>query len=233
MSRKAQFKLVAPSPFRPTSAPKLAHVCHYLAALGGRAPDQPLFVCGAARRTAGEVAARVGALASALTCDVGVRPGDRVALITSGSAAAFEALLAVLAAGAVAAPLNTRWSADEVADAVDLIGATAVVFDARFAPTAAASLSGALPDGRRRSKRANSAVWRTGVCVSGADRELPAVATLSAEALIARRLGSRLEPLLAPEGAAVICFTSGTTGAAKGVLLTHASFHCQVRPMRL
>ncbi len=231
MSRKAQFKLVAPSPFRPISAPKLAHVCHYLAALGGRAPDRPLFVCGAARRTAGEVAARVAALASALTYDVGVRPGDRVALITSGSAAGFEALLAVLAAGAVAAPLNTRWSAAEVADAADLIGATAVVFDARFAPTAAALLSGAPPNSDRRSKRANG-VRRTGVCVGGADRELPAVATLSAEALIMRRLGSRLEPLLAPEGAAVICFTSGTTGAAKGVLLTHASFHCQVRPTR-
>ena len=190
----------------------LAHVCCYLTALAARAPDAPLFVCGASRRTAGEAAARVASLAAALRADVRVRPGDRVALAARGTAAAFEALLAVLAAGAVAVPLNLRWSTAEAAAAADLVGAAAVVYDAASAQLATAVLAGG--------------AGRAGVCLDGGGR---AGGAQAAGELAARHARAALDPIAAPDGAAIVCFTSGTTGAAKGALLTHAAFHCQAR----
>ena len=198
-------------------------MCHYLTALAGRARDRPLLVCGDVRRSGGDAAARVAALAAALRCDAGVMPGDRVVLIARTSAAAFEALLAVLAAGAVAAPLNTRWSAAEAAAAADLIGAAAVIFD----PASEKLAVDALRARGRGRRRVSVVLDELGGDGGGSDcAGVPGV--LAAEALIARRTGARLEPVLAPEGAAVVCFTSGTTGAAKGALLSHAAFHCQV-----
>ena len=204
---------------------KLAHVCHYVTALAGRARDRPLLVCGDARRSAGDVAARVAALAAALRCDAGVIPGERVALVARSSASAFEALLAVLAAGAVVAPLNTRWSGAEAAAASDLVGAAAVIFDPACAKLAVGMLR-ARGRGRRRVGIVLEEVGSDGGDGGGGGGGVPGA--LAAEALIARRMGARLEPVLAPEGAAVVCFTSGTTGAAKGALLSHAAFHCQV-----
>ena len=204
---------------------KLAHVCHYLTALAGRAHDHPLLVCGDVRRSAGDAAARVAALASALRHDAGVVPGDRVALVARSSASAFEALLAVLAAGAVAAPLNSRWSGAEASAAADLVGAAAVIFDPASAKLAVGALR-ARGRGRRRVGIVLDELGGDGGD-GGGGSGIPGV--LATEALIARRMGAQLEPVLAPEGAAVVCFTSGTTGAAKGALLSHAAFHCQVR----
>ena len=44
---------------------------------------------------------------------------------------------------------------------------------------------------------------------------------------IAAWLGTQFELGSAPENIAAICFTSGSTGAAKGAMLTHTAFHCQ------
>ena len=40
-------------------------------------------------------------------------------------------------------------------------------------------------------------------------------------------MGAEITLRVAPEDIAVICFTSGTTGPAKGAALTHTAFHCQ------
>ena len=199
---------------------KLAHVCHYLTALAGCARDRPLLVCGDVCRSASETAARVAALAAALRRDAGILRGDRVVLVAHSSASAFEAMLAVLAAGAVAAPLNLRWSAPEAAAAADLVGAAAVIFDAASAKLAAGMLSERGRAGRR-----------VGIVLDGlggGSHSDGVPGPLAAEALIVQHTGVRLEPVLAPGGAAVVCFTSGTTGAAKGALLSQAAFHCQV-----
>ena len=45
--------------------------------------------------------------------------------------------------------------------------------------------------------------------------------------VVATWRGANLELCSSPENVAVICYTSGTTGVAKGVMLTHTAFHCQ------
>jgi acyl-CoA synthetase (AMP-forming)/AMP-acid ligase II len=60
-----------------------------------------------------ELAARVDGRARALVA-AGVRPGDRVALLVPNSLAGAESLLAAAVAGAVAVPVNLRWTAAEV-----------------------------------------------------------------------------------------------------------------------
>lgn len=66
----------------------------------------------------------------------GVKPGDRVALLAPNNDLLVRALFACWWLGAVACPLNVRWSAPEVAYAVDDCGATLLVLDEGLAPLA-------------------------------------------------------------------------------------------------
>jgi len=61
-----------------------------------------------------ELNQRVGRLAQALQI-LGVRPGDRVALVQRNGPALFETLFACFRAGAVAVPINVRLHPEEVA----------------------------------------------------------------------------------------------------------------------
>jgi len=86
------------------------NLCQYLTTTVRTQPDRTICICGRERKTAAELLARVYALANALAKDVGVQPGDVVALAARNSDAFLEVVLAVMAIGAVVAPLNWRWS---------------------------------------------------------------------------------------------------------------------------
>ena len=58
--------------------------------------------------------------------------GDRIVLLANNSDYLCEALLAVAAAGAIATPLNTRWTAQEVAAATQLSSPILVICEAAF-----------------------------------------------------------------------------------------------------
>lgn len=88
----------------------MAHICQHLAALARTAPHRQLTSCEGREQTAAEFVARVAALSAALVLDLGLRAGDRVALAAVNTDRHFEALLAILAAGGLVAPLNWRWS---------------------------------------------------------------------------------------------------------------------------
>lgn len=88
----------------------MAHICQHLTSLAQRSPQRALTTCGDRQQTCSGVAERVAALAAGLVRDLGLQPGDRVALAALNTDHHLEALLAVLAAGGLVAPLNWRWS---------------------------------------------------------------------------------------------------------------------------
>lgn len=90
----------------------MAHVCQYLSSLARSTPHRLLTTCAGRQQTSSEVAEHVASLAAALSLDLGLQPGDRVALAALNTDHHLEALLAILAAGGLAAPLNWRWSVE-------------------------------------------------------------------------------------------------------------------------
>lgn len=80
-----------------------------------RHPDLPAFWYGGRTQTFGEVDRSTSALANGLIDSLGVKPGDRVAILDKNTDAYLELLFALDKAGAVAAPINWRLTATEVA----------------------------------------------------------------------------------------------------------------------
>ncbi len=81
-------------------------------------PEKTAVICGPVRLTNREVAARVGRLASALA-GLGVRRGDRVALLHHNCHRVLEAYFGAVHAGAVLVPLNYRLTASDLAYILD------------------------------------------------------------------------------------------------------------------
>ncbi len=96
-------------------------------------PDAVATVCGDRRRTFREHADRVARLAAALH-DLGVREGDRVAILSLNSDRYAEYLLAIPWAGAVVNPVNIRWSPAEIVYSLRDSGTTVLLVDDAFAP---------------------------------------------------------------------------------------------------
>ena len=136
---------------------------------------------------------------------LGLRDGDRVAMLLSNSWEFVHVFLAVTAAGCVAVPLNTRVLPDEHAHMVADCGARLLVAE------------GALLERRE----AVAALPDLGTVVVRATGPLgPGLRTFESLAS-----GSALEPTAsAPSDLASIFYTSGTTGKPKGVMLSHRAW---------
>ncbi|XWN29204.1 MAG: class I adenylate-forming enzyme family protein [Devosia sp.] len=133
----------------------------------------------------------------------GLSPGDRVATFLPNSGPLIVHYLATQRAGLVAVPLNFRYTSFEIDHALDVSGARALVFDGdRRADVTAAT---------RTSDLALTYVFGGGALEKG-ERD---VADLFAEPPAGDL------PPVAPDTPAVIFFTSGSTGPAKGVTHTH------------
>ncbi len=159
---------------------------------------------GTRHRNWGETGERVGRLAAGLR-GLGVEPGGRVAVLALNSDRYLEAYLAIAWAGAVAVPLNIRWSAREVEDALDDCAPGVLMADAAFGALAG-QLSHAFSGMR---------------LVHTDDADAPA-GTEHVEALIGR---SAPVPDAMREGGdlAGIFYTGGTTGRSKGVMLSRTN----------
>ena len=174
-------------------------VVHMLAAAAA-APERRAVQCGADALSYGEYVARVAAFAQELN-DAGTGQGARVALLMGNSVDAAVALFAVQAAGAQVVPLNPAYTAAELAPVLLDADPAAIVHDAALAPL----LRDAAPPGAR-------------LVAIGAGRRLTEPDGRSPRAIVPPD----------PSSLAVLQYTGGTTGRAKGVELTHAAIAVNV-----
>src|SRR5436309_14879594 len=96
-------------------------------------PQRTAVVCGKERFTYTQFAARVGRLAGALR-ESGVRPGDRVAFLSTNCHRLLEAYYGVVEAGAVLLPLNIRLAAHELEFVLNDAGAKFLFLEQQFFP---------------------------------------------------------------------------------------------------
>jgi fatty-acyl-CoA synthase len=144
--------------------------------------------------TYAEHLARASALAGVLQSR-GVGPGDRVAVLLPNVPEMLEAHYAVPGMGAALVPMNTRLSAPEIGRILAHSGATVLITDAAGTELAAAAELG---------------------------REGPEVITTGADYDGALAAAAPVDLTPQPENQLLsINYTSGTTGAPKGVMYTH------------
>ena len=142
---------------------------------------------------------------AALLEEIGVQPGDRVGLQSENRPEWGLAWLAIMDAGAVAVPLDAQLRAQEVGEILATAGATVCVVSARQQPLLEEVRRDRLPSLRLIA--------------------LDPVAGLPSWADAQRRFPNppARESSAKPDDLALVIFTSGTTGQAKGVMLSHAN----------
>jgi len=155
-------------------------------------------------RSFAESARQMHAFAALLERE-GVRPGDRVGLQSENRPEWGLAYLAVIETGAVVVPLDAQLKAQEVGEILATAGATRCIVSERQRQTLEAVRAERLPQLRLLSLDPGRDLpgWEDAMREFGdaAPRQLTAQ----------------------PNDLAVLIFTSGTTGHAKGVMLSHAN----------
>lgn len=141
-----------------------------------------------------EFAARTGGIADAMSAH-GVRKGDRVAILASNRVEWCETLIAALRIGAVALPLNTRLAPSELRAIVSKAAPKLAFVESATAKSLADALAEVVPD---HIVNFDSTAW-----VEFFEH------------------GEFSEPEVDGEDTAILAFTSGTTGVAKGIELSH------------
>ena len=157
------------------------------------APGACAVVCQDTRRTFAELGARCRRLAGAMRA-LGLVPGDRVGVIALNSDRYLELYLGLPAAGYVLVPVNSRLAPPEMRAILDDAGVSVVFADARYPGIAAGP---------------------------GSPRLL--MIPDDYEDLIASAGDVPLGDAVTENDLAVLFYTSGTTGAAKGAMHTHRS----------
>lgn len=155
------------------------------------------------RTTWGETLDRVRRIAGVLV-DSGVVDGDRVAMLGVNSDTLYQCLFAATWAGGVAIPINMRLAAPEIAECLNDAKCKVLLLDEAFLSL--------VPEIRR----AAPSVARI-VCLGAADESLQVPA-------LEQRIAER-EPIddcgRGGDDLAALYYTGGTTGRAKGVMITH------------
>jgi acyl-CoA synthetase (AMP-forming)/AMP-acid ligase II len=168
-------------------------------------PEQIATRCGDRTRTFAEQAERVARLAGALRA-LGVEPGDRIAVLGVNSDRYLEFLLGASWAGAMFNPLNIRWSLLELEYGINDSQSRVLAVDDQFVAMAG--------DLRNRCSSIKQVIYLgDGRCPDGmlSFEDMISGGDLVADAGV---------PATSPAG---LFYTGGTTGAPRGVTLSHAN----------
>ena len=165
------------------------------------APDKPAIRFAGTALTYAGLARRIGEAARALKSQLGVRAGDRVAVLAANHPDYLVLLYACARLGALLVPLNWRLAVPEQVYILCDASVKALIVEQAFAPVVDAARGGAAGRAHRRPRlcaRAWRPRWRRCSRRPAATAATPHVDTSS--------------PLL-------IVYTSGTTGRPKGAVL--------------
>ncbi|HTZ09130.1 MAG TPA: AMP-binding protein [Acidimicrobiales bacterium] len=186
-----------------------------LAALVDGHPAEARAVCEQGSwRTWGEVRRRAGAVADGLA-RLGVVPGDRVALLWPTSVDFVLAYLGVLAAGAVAVPLNPNSPPPELGRELAVVE-PALVLGATVLPRGS-TVRAVVPAATEGTRAGAAPTWEE-LCGDGdgdGDGDGATVAPVER----------------ADDDLAVLLFTSGTAGQPRAAMLTHRNLEANLRQM--
>jgi acyl-CoA synthetase (AMP-forming)/AMP-acid ligase II len=163
-------------------------------------PDQEIIRFEGEGFTYADLQTRAGLRADALRA-AGVQQGDRVAVLQTNTPAVVETLFATAALGAVFVPLNFRARADEVAHMVQVAGPSILLAGERYMDVARAVPNADATNYRILDIEGFGAMDRAGAPADGAPVSAP--------------------PANTEDDLAVLMFTSGTSAAAKAVMLAH------------
>ena len=168
--------------------------------------------------TFAEIGARAAALAHALRSELNVTDDQRVGTFMYNCAEHLESFFAVTCMGAVFNPLNKQLMDDQLQHIINHAEDQVIIADPRLAHKLSAILEHC-PGVR--------AVVFIGVgSLDAAITTLPdGVAGYSYEALIDAHPTPFPWPVLPEKTAAVLCYSTGTTGAPKGVVYSHRSIY--------
>jgi acyl-CoA synthetase (AMP-forming)/AMP-acid ligase II len=185
----------------------------YLREWAAKHGDRTALVFEKKRRSWTELADRVGRLASVLR-DLGVEPGDRVAMLANSSDRYVEYYYGVLWLGAIVMPLNSRHAVPELLAQIHDAEPKVLLVDASFA-----SVAGEI-------KAASPSIKHL---IYADDGEIPQGMISYEKAIAAAKPCADTD---AGDGnVACLFYTGGTTGRAKGVMLTHDNLMSSAQTM--
>ena len=184
------------------------HSCHYgilgdmLHSVAASYPDKTALIFGERRSSYRDLDRASNRIAHALIA-LGARPAGTVAILGKNSDTYLETLFGVAKSGAIAVLLNWRLALPELLTVIEDAGAGILLYDAEFAN---------LVEALEPKLSFNS------IC-------MPFAALCRCDAAIDRRFNDFPDDLpaiaIAPTDPVILMYTSGTTGAPKGVPATH------------
>ena len=196
--------------------------------------DRPAFTSMGVTLSYGEVDALSAVFGAFLRRELGLEPGERVAIMLPNLLQYPVALLGVLRAGLVAVNVNPLYTASELQFQLADSGAAAVVVLENFASTLQEARAGTrvhhvittqVGDLFPAPKR-----WATNIAVKRLKRMVPPFSlprAVSFRKALAHD-GSLPPTMIAAQDMALLQYTGGTTGRPKGAMLTHANLAANV-----
>ncbi|MBV7295099.1 long-chain fatty-acid--CoA ligase [Corynebacterium sp. TAE3-ERU12] len=171
------------------------------------------------------IGARAAALAHALRDDLGIDGDQRVGTLMHNCAEHLETFFAVASMGAVFQPLNRQLMPDQIVHIINHAHDEVIIADPRLAEL----LGKMLPD----CPHVRAVVFIGLTEVEAATRHIPdSVECYSYEGLIDGKPTKFDWPVVDENDAAALCYSTGTTGAPKGVAYSHRSMYLHTLNLR-